>query len=272
MEEGMGNSLPTRLRLSNSRRRSRPKHLLQPQSWTSWDSRSIRTLAGSQLGLDRWANALSLSNLDRSTNLLFRLAFPNLKSQSLVSGRKVFACFSVLFFDSIILFAIISYWAGPAIILSSLLAVLVFTVAARRIPANFLATDPSKPARSSRKLAMLAALFFPAALLTGSVSAGVSAPPLLPIVLEALLSFLILRTILRSLGPPENLAGRTAMAIGLVARIMAFGLVASIGASPLILVADVAFGLFLRRTWRVSHTSLLVASGLHTLGPELPRL
>ena len=204
--------------------------------------------------------------------LLFRSAFPNLRSQSLASGRRVTACFSVLFFDSIILFAIVNYWAGPAIILCSFFAVLVFTAAARRIPANFLATDPSKPARSPRKLAILASLFFPSALLTGSISAGVNAPPLLPIVLEVLLSFLILRTILRSLGPPQNLAGRTAMAIGLVAPIMAFGLVASIGASPLILVADVVFGLFLRQTWRRSHAAFIVSSGLHTLGPESPRL
>src|SRR5215470_13612880 len=67
--------------------------------------------------------------------LFFRLSFPGLNSQSLVAGRKFFACFAILFVDSIVLFSIVSYWAGPAIILSSFLAVLVFILAARRVPA-----------------------------------------------------------------------------------------------------------------------------------------
>ncbi len=41
--------------------------------------------------------------------LLFRFAFPALKSQSLVIGKQVYACFTVLFFNSIALFAIVSY-------------------------------------------------------------------------------------------------------------------------------------------------------------------
>ena len=123
--------------------------------------------------------------------LLFCLAFPSLKSQSLLAGRRVFACFSVLFFDSVILFSIVSYWAGPGIILSSFILVLSFVLVARKIPANFLATDTSKPARSSWTLALLGALFFPAALLTGGISAGINAPPPVPMILEVIFSLLI---------------------------------------------------------------------------------
>ena len=201
--------------------------------------------------------------------LLFCLAFPSLKSQSLLAGRRVFACFSVLFFDSVILFSIVSYWAGPGIILSSFILVLSFVLVARKIPANFLATDTSKPARSSRTLALLGALFFPAALLTGGISAGINAPPPVPMILEVLFSFLILRTILRSLGPSENRAGRTALAVGLVAPIMVFGIIASIASTPLILAADAASALFLRRLFRKRYAlPLTLCSGIPALSRQ----
>ncbi len=204
--------------------------------------------------------------------LLFRFAFPALKSQSLVTGRKVYTCFTILFFDSIALFAIVKYWAGPAIIIGSSIAVLAFTIAARKIPANLLAVDPSKIARSPRTMALLGVLFFPATLLVGGLAAGANAPPLLPMFLEVLLAYLILRTALRWLGPPNNLAGRTSLAVGLALPIMVFGVIASIGASPLILVADLAFALFLRRMWhnRASHPMTLMKTPLPSFTPDFP--
>ncbi len=141
--------------------------------------------------------------------LLFRFAFPALKTQSLVTGQKVYAIFTVLFFDSIALFAIVKYWAGPGIIIGSSITVLAFIIAARKIPANLLAADSSRIARSPRTLAFLGVLFFPATLLVGGVAAGVNAPPLLPMFLEVLLAYLILRTALRWLGPSSNLTSRT---------------------------------------------------------------
>jgi hypothetical protein len=48
----------------------------------------------------------------------------------------------------------------------------------------------------------------------------------------------------------KNLLGRTALVGGLPAPVMVFGLVARIGTSPLTIVADAGFGLFLCRTWR----------------------
>ncbi len=99
-----------------------------------------------------------------------------------------------------------------------------------------------------------ALFFFPASLLTGGIAAGVNAPPvLLPMIFEVLFSFLILRAALCSLGPSKNLVGKTSLAVGLVAPIMVFGMVASLATSPLILIADMTFALLLRRLWR-SHT------------------
>lgn len=204
--------------------------------------------------------------------LLFRFAFPSLKSQSLVIGKRVYACFTVLFFDSITLFAMVNYWAGPAIIIGSSIAVLTFIIAARKIPANLLAADPNRNARGPRTLAILGALFFPATVLVGGIAAGVNVPPLIPMVLEVILAFLIFRTALRSLGPPSNLTGRSSFAVGLVLPIMAFGIVASVASSPLILVADLAFALFLRRMWNSHslHPLTLMKTALPSLTPDAP--
>src|SRR5881409_3953020 len=201
--------------------------------------------------------------------ILFRFAFPALKRQSLVIGKQVYACFTVLFFDSITLFAIVNYWAGPAIIIGSSIAVLTLIIAARKIPANLLAADQNRIARGPRTLALLGALFFPATVLVGGIAAGVNVPPLIPMVLEVILAFLIFRTALRSLGPPSNLTGRTSFAVGLVLPIMAFGIVASVSSSPLILVADLAFALFLRRIW--NRHSLPPLTLMKTALPSLTR-
>ncbi len=205
--------------------------------------------------------------------LLFRLAFPALRSQSLAAGRRVFGCFLVLFLDSIILFSIVNYWAGPTIILSSFIAVLGFILAARKVPANLLASRTRNIVRSPRTLSLLAALFFPAALLVGGISAGANVPPFLPIILEPLFFLLLLRLILRSIGHPENLAARTALATGLITPIMVFGIVASLASTPLILVADLVSVLFLRRLWRRHHNvSLTLIHRIPTISPEAPSL
>src|SRR5215831_9678499 len=132
--------------------------------------------------------------------LLHRFAFPTLKSQSFVTGKKLYTCFTVLFFDSIALFLIVNYWAGPEIIIGSTIAVLAFIYAARRVPANLLIADLTRQPRSTLKLALLGGVFFPSTFLVGGISAGINAPPMVPMILEVLFAYWIIRTAFRSIG------------------------------------------------------------------------
>jgi len=204
--------------------------------------------------------------------LLHRFAFPALKAQSFLAGKKLYSCLTILFFDSIALFTIVNYWAGPEIIIGSAISVLAFIYAAKKVPANLLTADLTRQPRSTRKLALLGAVFFPSTFLIGGVSAGVNIPPMIPMILEVLFTYLIIRTAFRSLGPSDNLAGRVSLAIGLVVPIMVFGLIASITTAPLILIADISFGLFLRRTWKNNSRQHLVslARSLSPLTPNTP--
>src|SRR5881296_254222 len=78
----------------------------------------------STVGLTLFHSAISIA----LPILLFRFALPALKSQSLVAGKQIYACFTVLFFDSVALFAIVSYWAGPAIMVGSSIVVVTFVI------------------------------------------------------------------------------------------------------------------------------------------------
>ncbi len=199
--------------------------------------------------------------------LLFRLAFPGLKSTSLVTKGRAIVWIGVLLFDSLILFFIVNYWAGLPIILSSLLAVSVCVLAARRVPATFLQARSSRDGRRPLVLAILGALFFPATILAGGVAAGVNAPPLIPMALDVVISYVILRKALRSFGTQNNEARKTGLALGLVIPIMVFGLIASLANTPIILVVDFGFAIFLSRLWRRYHfqPSALLPPGLSNL-------
>jgi len=110
------------------------------------------------------------------------------------------------------------------------------------------------PSRKPRTLGFVAALFFPAAILTGAIAAGAGLPPLVPILLEILFSFLILRTLLYSLGSQANQDHKIAVVVGLIIPVICFGMIASL-ATPMIIIADLAFAFFIRQLWRKYHAS-----------------
>ena len=185
--------------------------------------------------------------------LIFRLAFRTLKSKPLVSNPGNpgwLLAILVLTFDSLILFRIANYWAGWPIILGSLAAVFGLVLAARFAPPTFLSTTSTGPGRRPITLALLGALFFPATILAGAIAASANAPPWIPMGLDVVVSYAILREILKSFGPDSNQPRKMALAIGLVIPIMAFGFIATITSTPLILVVDATVVIFLRRLWK----------------------
>jgi hypothetical protein len=205
---------------------------------------------------------------------LFGLVFPELKSKSLVSGRRLRATVFILILDSIFLFILVSgiysgYNPGGTLLLFSGLVATVFVVLARKLPANFLKISPGQPKWGPRKFAFLGVLLFPATLLTGGVAAGANVPPIIPMVIDIIFAVLILTRAFNAMGATNNQEQKVAFGIGLVIPIAVFGLIASIGvANPLIVVADLLFVLFSRRLWRKWHQwSLLHRAAIQTTLP-----
>src|SRR5213596_2257131 len=215
---------------------------------------------------------------------LFSLAFPELKSKSLVSGLRVKATLVTLIIDSIALFILVSnlyspYNPGPGLLLSGGLAITVLVILARKLPGNFLTAGIGQPKWGPRRFAFVGALLFPATLFAGGISAGAAIPPIVPFVLDLLLAIFILTRAYKSMGTVNNQEQKVAFGIGLLFPIVAFGLVASIGlGNPLIIVADMLFIMFSRRLWRKwHHWTLIQRSGIQTTlpsfgGPSTPTL
>src|SRR5438046_7730015 len=116
---------------------------------------------------------------------LFGLAFPELKSKSLVSGLRVKATLVTLIIDSIALFILVSnlyspYSPGPGLLLSGGLAITVLVILARKLPGNFLTAGIGQPNWGPCSFAFHGALLFPASLVAGGISAGAAFPPIFP--------------------------------------------------------------------------------------------
>jgi hypothetical protein len=195
---------------------------------------------------------------------LFGLVFPELKSKSLVSGKRLAATILCLFADSVFLFLFVSaiysgYNPGGGLIVFSLIVITILVVAARKIPRNFLKTTVGPARLSPLKFAILGALLFPATLLVGGIAAGANAPPVVPFVLELVLALFILTKAYKSMGTMNNQEQKTALGIGLLLPIAAFGFIASIAiANWLIVAADLLLVAFSRRLWRKWHSWTLL--------------
>src|SRR6266702_1967008 len=173
---------------------------------------------------------------------LFGLAFPELKSKSLVSGLGVKATLVTLIIDSIALFILVSnlyspYDPGAGLLLSGGLAITVLVMLARKLPGNFLTASIGQPKWGPRRFAFVGALLFPATLFAGGISAGAGIPPIVPFVLDLLLAIFILTRAYKSMGTANNQEQKVAFGIGLIFPIAVFGIIASIGlANPLIVI------------------------------------
>src|SRR5437899_4742590 len=126
---------------------------------------------------------------------LFGLVFPELKTKSLVSGTRLAVTALSLIADSIFLFVFVSaiylgYNPGGTLLLFAGLVAVTFVVLARKLPDNFLRTNPGQPKWSTRKFAFVGALLFPATLLAGGIAAGANLHPEIPFVLDIILDVL----------------------------------------------------------------------------------
>ena len=185
--------------------------------------------------------------------MLLGLALPETRERSFLPGRKAGLALAVLAADVALLFLAVlkagQYWMGWPVLLGSCGTVGVLVLAARLAPAGALESATDLPRVGPKVAAVVGAAFYPVVLVSqfGPASAGVPAAVDFVLVLLVQAAFLVFA--LRILGRHENERVRLGLAIGLIAPIAAFGVVAE-RALPLILMADLLAGLFFMRVWR----------------------
>ena len=182
---------------------------------------------------------------------IFGLAFPDLKSKSLVSMRGIRLSILALTADSALLSIFVNYWPaeiwGLLIFSSIVVALLVF--AAKILPANFLKPVRAEPRWRPRSFFLIGAIFFPTTLIAGGLAAGANLFPPVVMLFDVAASLWILRLVYRSMGRNLNQAHKVAFAFGLISPIVIFGLAAS-ASFPLVIMNDIIVVLFSNKMWK----------------------
>jgi hypothetical protein len=182
---------------------------------------------------------------------IFGLAFPDLKSKSLVSTKGIRISILALATDSFLLSLLVNYWPAEIwglLALSSTVVVLL-VIAARKLPADFLKSVRAEPRWRPRAFFLLGAAFFPIWLLAEGFAASANLFPPAIIVFDIVVSLWILRLIFRSMGTQLNQPHKVAFAFGLISPIIIFGIAAS-ASFPVVIMNDLLAVLFSNKMWR----------------------
>lgn len=202
---------------------------------------------------------------------IFGLAFPELKSKSLVSMRGIGLSILALTIDSFLLSLLVNYWPaeiGGLLIASSIVVALLVT-AAKKLPSGFLKTVRAEPRWRPRAFFLIGAVFFPITLIAGGVAASADLFPLVVMLFDIVISLLILRLVFRSMGTRLNQTHKVAFAFGLISPIIIFGIAAS-ASFPLVLMNDLLVVFFSNKIWRKWKTWTITQHSLLMQG--LPKL
>jgi len=182
---------------------------------------------------------------------IFGLAFPDLKSKSLVSTRGIEISILTLAIDSVLLSVVVNYWPAEiwGLILLSSIVVTLLVIAAKKLPANFLKSVRAEPRWRPRAFYLLGAAFFPIWLLAGGFATGANLFPPVVMVFDIVASLWLLRIVFRSMGRQLNQAHKVAFAFGLISPIIIFGIAAS-ASFPLVILNDLLVVLFYNKMWK----------------------
>jgi hypothetical protein len=184
---------------------------------------------------------------------IFGLAFPDLKSKSLVSTKGIRITVLTLAVDCVLLSLFVNYWPAEiwGLLLLSSIVVTLLVVAAKKLPADFLKPVRAEPKWRPRAFFLLGAAFFPIWLLAGGFAAGANLFPPIVMVFDIAASLWLLRLVFRSMGTRLNQPHKVAFAFGLISPIIIFGIAAS-ASFPLVIMNDVLVFLFSNKMWKKS--------------------
>lgn len=210
---------------------------------------------------------------------IFGLAFPDLKSKSLVSTKGIRITVLTLAVDCVLLSLFVNYWPAEiwGLLLLSSIVVTLLVVAAKKLPADFLKPVRAGPRWRPRAFFLLGAAFFPIWLLAGGFGAGANLFPPVIMVFDIVASLWFLRLVFRSMGTRLNQPHKVAFAFGLISPIVIFGIAAS-ASFPLVIMNDILVFLFSNKMWKKSkawgfsqHYALMQGlPGLSSDGSSLP--
>jgi len=182
--------------------------------------------------------------------VLLGLALPHTRGASFLSGWKLPATIAILVADVILLmllvFRITSFWMGTPVFAGSLMSIAALVYAARSVPANIVRPATDYPVGGPKALLAAGTAFYPSVLLTEGLGETYGLPAAIDVVLVIAVQALFLIYILKSIGSKDNARQSIMLALGLILPIAVFGIIAEI-ALPLILFADLAFALFMRK-------------------------
>jgi hypothetical protein len=184
---------------------------------------------------------------------IFGLAFPHLKSKSLVSTKGIRITVLTLAVDCVLLSLFVNYWPAEiwGLLLLSSIVVTLLVVAAKKLPADSLKPVRAEPRWRPRAFFLLGAAFFPIWLLAGGFAAGANLFPPVIMVFDIIASLWLLRLVFRSMGTRLNQPHKVAFAFGLISPIVIFGIAAS-ASFPLVIMNDVLVLLFSNKMWKKS--------------------
>ena len=135
-----------------------------------------------------------------------------------------------------------------------------------KVPVKMLLTGNFQPKRSLRFFGVLGFVVLPFEILIGAIGDSAKFPPVGTIAVEAFIALSLIFILLRSLGTLENERQKLALAIGLIASIALFGLLASL-TFPIVILADLWMALYLRGLWR-NYRARVYVEGLQLPSPQ----
>ena len=184
--------------------------------------------------------------------LLLGLVLPETRAQSLLSVRARGALLAILALDVAFLFGFVllgeHFWMGGPILLASLAVIGGLVLLGARLGPGTIPPVGSPPRGSPRMFGVLGAALFPGTLLLEGILGSADVPAAGTFV--ALVGFYVVwgATVLPRLGRSGNHREMVALASGLLAPLLLFGLLSQLYL-PLVIVGDVAMVGLLRHLW-----------------------
>jgi hypothetical protein len=135
---------------------------------------------------------------------------------------------------------------GDLVFFGSSAVIGVLVCLAYLAPANLLMPKTVLPTRGALGMLILGIVFYPSVLLTEGLGEYARLPAAADLVLVVLVQCVFLAYVIRCVGSQSNERQQISLVLGLTIPIMTIGLIAQI-TLPIVLIADVAFALFIRK-------------------------
>ena len=181
--------------------------------------------------------------------LLLGLALPETRGRSLLARRGVAIALAVYAVDIVLLALIVGYWrTAPALLVGAALVAGLLYVTARALPHGAWAPKTGAPRLRPAIFFLCGLAFYPILVLVPGLGNQWHAFPPIVMVVELGLAGGLFFLIRHLVGRTNNEAALTMVALGAIVPLVVLGCLFQI-LVPIVLVADVLFGLFFYTLW-----------------------